>query len=348
MGQAWFFWLSALVMCVQVILLLGLLYQLGKGHLAQRWLVLMCLFTGAVLLGADQLGAGLLCVVAVFLVWKHLHQVYAGEIRPRLLLGSGLIAGFLLAVAPHSGLALTLGLGVFSVLHCFLHEREEKNISYTQVSNKAVLHRWLRLWGRYWLLPTALAFGASTLVGGIGLVNTQVPARLLGLTGLALPLATGIGYFSTFHQEFQNLFFVPFQKPSGFGASLSVERIVLAIWLILLGFLPVLGIIGLGAQVPNRFVYRLLQRPDEELLLIFITGTALILGTLGHSTSSQIASYGPLALLMGFMVTVRWLRTRPRLEPIAYLSLWAVSLLCLLVMLWLKGFSIFILWRLNG
>lgn len=336
--QAWFYWLSRLMFFSQTIFLLSLFYQLGKGHLAQQWLVLLCLFTGTILFKADQLWAGLLCLAAVFLILKHLHQVYAGEIRPLILLGSGLISGLLLGSVVHAGLALTLGLGLFSVLHCFLHEREEKNISYGQVSNREVLHRWLRLWGIYWLLPLGLA---SVISFGMGRFSVWEDCFPVGMFQAMVPsgkTANGFGYFSTFHQEFQNLFQLS-RDASEILPVLVADSVLMVIQLVLMGFLPVLGILGLGYQVPNRFVYRLLQRPDEELLLIFIAGTSLILGTLGHSTSNQIASYGPLAMLMGFIVMVRWLQVRPRLEQIAYLSLWVLSLLCLLGMLWLMVFS---------
>lgn len=337
------YWFHMLGFFAQASLLLCVLYRLGTGHLAQRWLVLMCLFVGTALLKADQLWAGLLCLVAVFLVWKHLHHVYAGEIRPRFLIGSGLISGFLLGGVFHSGLALALGLGLFSVLHCFLHEREEKNISYGQVSNREVWHRWLRLWGAYWLLPLGLASVISFGMDRFSVWEALFPVGMFQAMVPSGKTANGFGYFSTFHQEFLGLFTVSYRL-----SLFLIVSVILALQLVLLGLFPVLGILGLGYQVPNRFVYRLLQRPDEELLLIFIAGTSLILGTLWHSTSDQITSYGPLAMLMGFLVMTRWLQVRPRLEQFVYLSLWFLSLLCLLCLFGMIGFYLLFLLRLHG
>lgn len=343
-------WFWGLCFFAQAMLALGLLYRLGKGHLPWRWLVLSLLFVGTILFRADALWVGVLCLMAVFLVWKHLHQVYAGETRCWLLVGSGVITGLLLGGVFHSGLALALGLGLFSVLHCFLHEREEKDISYGQVSGRNVWRRWLRLWGVYWLLPSGVGFVAVLLAGRFFPPENVWPALPLQAMPSSGQQAGGIGYFSTFHQEFLMIFQDAhsqatawqgafFQDTAPMWMPLAVERALMAMQLALLGFLPVLGIVGLGSQVPNRFVYRLLQRPDEALLLIFVSGTALILGTLWHSTSGQIASNGLLALLMGFIALARWLRLRPRLEQVVYPAFWIFSLLGLLCLLWRVCFS---------
>lgn len=319
---------------IQGFLLLSLLYSLGKGHLKQGWLWLLMAFVGLALLKADQILAGWMGLATVVLVWKHLQQVYAGDIRPWILVSAGSLMAVTLWFAFYPGLAVTLGIGLFSVLHCFLHEREEKNISYGQVANRDVWVRWLRLWGRYGLLSFFLTLGVCVVICVFFNYGKSLPLGALNRVSSFDQVATSVGYFSTFHQEFLAIFKPLNAEGISDSTGLVLSDALKATHLFLIGFLPVLGIVGLGYQVPNRFVYRLLQRPDEELLLIFIAGTTLILGTLANSTSGEIASFGAIAFLMGFIVLTRWLSVRPGLEKLTYGLLWIVCVLWVVIYGW--------------
>lgn len=295
----------------------GLLYAMAKAHLPRFWLWLLL---GFILWCDFQYQAPLLCfwagilaVLAVWLVWRHLQQVYAGAIQPAFLIAAGLIMAFTFCLSREIGFCLTVGLAGFSILHCFLHEREEKGIAYSQVSNRAVAKRWLGLWGLYWLLPLCVFYGVLNVLNtGLGLNWDFAAACRADDRSIQWPL----GYFSSFHQEFGNALKPLLKGPVQFYGLQIGFCLADAVWLTLIGILPIVGILGMGYQLPGRFVYRLLQKPDEELLLFWLGGTAMILATLIHSTAAQIVAHGALAFLLGFVVWCRWLQRRSSAERV--------------------------------
>lgn len=302
---------------------LAMVYRLGQGHLSRHWLWLLTGFIWLTGFGYGLSLGGLLALSAVFCVWKHIQQVYVGEARPRLLA----LSGMLIALAGWSefymGLALTLGLAFFSFLHCFLHEREEQGVSYTKVSSRVVWQRWFKSWGLNWGLPLLVSCAVCLGIVLLGDSGVTLPDRLLGVFIPSSPAGTAFGYFSTFHREFAAILLpLSIASPSP-AAGLILSRVLMAVHLSLIGILPIVGILGMGYQVPNRFVYRLLQRPDEELLLFLLSGIALILATLGDSTAERIVGHGSLAFMLGFLVLARFLRRRPLMDRILR---WGVSI----------------------
>lgn len=321
-----------LVMVLGGLLQLALVYRMVQSHLSKPWLELFLVFlwlTGvrnwAV---SPEAGAGLTALLAVLFVWLHLRQVYAGEIRVGLLVAATLLIALTGWLSLETGVSLALGIAFFSWFHSFLHEREERGVSYSKVSSKVVFKRWLGLWGLYWLLPLMLFYFVGL---GILAISGWLPLLSSGRDDARLAILTGqtpvIGYFSSFHREFTQAF-QPVTNASGKpGFFAPVFQTLHALRLLFIGLLPVAGILGIGYQVPNRFVYRLLQRPDEELLLFWSCGTALILSTFWASTSMRIVSVGALSCLLGFLVLVRWLKQRAKAEREAY---WLFAALCFL------------------
>lgn len=304
---------------------LAIVYRLGQGHFSRHWLWLLLGFIWLPGLWYPLSISGLLALSAVFCVWKHLQQVYAGEVRPAWLALSGILTALAGWGDFYTALSLTLGLGFFSFLHCFLHEREERDISYTKVSSRVVWQRWFKSWGVNWGLPLLASGVACVLVALLWDSGAVLLDRLPGMLTFSNPAGTGFGYFSTFHREFAAIL-MPLSAASPPPASVWVWvfwRIFMAVHLCLIGILPIVGMLGMGYQVPNRFVYRLLQRPDEELLLFLLCGIALILATLGNSTAERIVGQGSLAFMLGFLVLSRFLRRRPLMDRIIR---WGVSI----------------------
>lgn len=320
-----------LAMVLGDLLQLALVYRMAQNHFPKPWLWLFLAFLWLVDMRAwvafPEAGAGLTALLAVFMVWLHLKRVYAGEVRIGLLIVASLFTALTSCFSLVTGLFLALGIAFFSWFHCFLHEREERGVSYGKVSRKVVCRRWLRFWGFYWLLPLLLFYFV-----GLGFLAAfrLWPVFLEWLSGPTTAAAGNmsvIGYFSSFHWEFTQAFEVAptlNRMPEFFR---PIFQTLNALRLLAIGVLPVVGILGIGYQLPNRFVYRLLQRPDEELLLFWSCGTALILSTFWASNAMRIVSVGALSFLLGFLVLVRWLKPRPKAEREAY---WLFAILCFL------------------
>jgi hypothetical protein len=326
--------------------LMAVIYRLAQNHLPKPWLGLMLVFLwviGTPCFTASVVNwAGLSALLAVYCVWLHLRHVYAGQVRPSLLSASALFTALTGWLSIETGLLLALAILFFSGCHSFLHEREERGTGYEKVSNRAVLKRWLPVWGIYWLLPFVLCHWVE---GGFLTALGLWPQYLRGSASLLLSVFKGqalaLGYFSSFHREFEAVF-----KPMIFSGPMPwplvvALQVLMGLRLLLIGVLPVVGILGMGYQVPGRFVYRLLQRPDEELLLFWISGTALILATFSDSGSVRIVSDGTLSFLLGFLVLFRWLTPRPKAQREAY---WIFFLFC---GLWLAADIVMALLRLT-
>jgi hypothetical protein len=312
-----------------------LVYQMAKRHMPLVWLGLFVAFLALTdaryPINQHHFWSGFAAVLAVFFAWKHLQQVYAGNVKPLYLVLSAVFSGVCLWTTQSLGVAITGALGLFSLLHCFLHEREEKGISYRQVSNWQVLQRWARSWGRYWALPLLLFHGGCVaILWMLGIWPEFVRDVIQWLAGGHYNKTTVLGYFPTFSGEF-----VQTVKPLIDGVPmpfmlLFAFRIPIAIHLFLIGLLPVLGILSTGYLLPNRFVYRLLQREDEELLLFWIAAVAMVIASMTYCTSMHLVSNGALAFLLGWLAMVRWITRRPRLERAAQM---AVGGFCFLVLL---------------
>ncbi len=310
--------------------LMAVIYRMAQNHLPKPWLGLMLVFlwvTGTPFFMASAVNwVGLSALLAVYCVWLHLRHVYAGEVRPSLLITSALFTALTGWLSIETGLFLALAILFFSWCHSFLHEREERGTGYEKVSNGALLKRWLTVWGIYWLLPFVLCHWVEgSLLTALGLWPQYLSDSASWLLAAFKGKAPVLGYFSSFHREFEAVF-----KPMIFSGPMPwllvmALQVLMGLRLLLIGVLPVVGILGMGYQVPSRFVYRLLQRPDEELLLFWISGMALILATFLDSNSVRIVSDGTLSFLLGFLVLVRWLRPRPKAQRQAY---WIFSLFC--------------------
>ncbi|WP_373532659.1 hypothetical protein [Vampirovibrio sp.] len=308
--------------------LMAVVYRMGQNHLPRIWLGLLLVFLwliGTSYFTASQVNwVGLSALLAVYCVWLHLRQVYAGEIRPSLLSTSALFTALTGWLSVETGLLLALAILFFSWIHCFLHEREEKDLRDNKISSQAVLNRWFPAWGVYWLLPFVLCH----LVEGGLLTALNLWPQFLTDSGSWLSAffkgkAPIPGYFSSFHREFEAAF-----QPLTFSNRIPhwlgfAVQILTGLRLLGIGVLPVLGILGMGYQVPGRFVYRLLQRPDEELLLFWLSGAALILATFLDSSTVRIVSDGTLSFLLGFLVLARWLTPRPKAQREFY---WILAL----------------------
>lgn len=267
--------------------------------------------------------AGCFTLLAVAFAEQYLQSVYRGTIQAYWLVACGVVCATTGWLVPEAGWSITLGIGVFSLLHCFLHEREEKGVSYHQVSNRQVALRWLKCWGIAWVLPL-LAVELGGWLAGNALFSAH-PLVYSGAINADLDTAaSGIGYFSSFHSEFT----AAFQPLMAGKGQLSMERWVACaaqvVRLLSVGLLPLAGILATGYTLPNRFIYRLLRREDEALLLYWLCGGMLILGMLGHSTSETMVALGGLSLLLGWLALSRWAERRPRMEPVLR---WAITLL---------------------
>jgi hypothetical protein len=181
----------------------------------------------------------------------------------------------------------------------------------------------LKRWGREWCIPWA----------GMLLLTHGAVLLLLFASGLGEPLLHAMfsrlaeanpepfGYYTTFHSELR---FLLEHQPGPFWL-----RGILALHLLLIGVLPVMGLLGVGYQLPGRFLYRLLRLEDESLLLLWIAALVLISSTMNHSSSLHIISNGALVFLLGGYALQRWTQHNrsKRRFALALGSLFCVSIL---------------------
>ncbi len=311
-----------------------LVWELAGRQLPKRWRWLLLAFLALTDIRYLQFqpywGSGLTSLFSVWGVQKYLKSVYAGRARQGWLAIGGAFVGVCFWLAPGTGLWLALGLGIFSLLHCFLHEREEKGVSYRLVSNREVLARWAKSWGLYWGLSVlAMAGAGMAALTGLGLWPDVWGQSLAFLKALPGRLGEDFGYFSGFHREFESVLRPEFAYRGWRWLFEGVSRCITACHLLAIGLLPVLGILGNGYILPNRFVYRLLRLEDEELLLYWVCGVALALSTFLGATSSHLVSVGGLPFMLGFLVLHRGVAKRPSAEG----RLWAIIVVFLALLL---------------
>jgi len=324
-----------LVIIVGWLLQLLMLARMGKDHLPKTWLGLFLVFLwltdSRYPIFQHHFWSGLTALSSVWMAWQYLQSLYNGKAKPWQLSLSGVLCALTFWTTQSLGFLLTAAFFFYSFLHCFLHEREEKGVSYRQIDNKAVWLRWVKLWGQYWLLP-GLAIHALC-VGWLfilGIWPDFVRDTFQWLAGGHYNQTSILGYFTTFHQEFADTI-RPFLDGVPFPAAwLFIFRFPIALHLFLIGLLPVIGILGMGYTLPNRFHYRLLQRQDDELLLFWVTATAMMLSTMSYSTSMHITSNGGLAFLLGFIVIYRMMAHKSRATKIFQVS---CGLFCILLLL---------------
>jgi hypothetical protein len=287
-----------------------MLYAMARNHLPKVWLGLFLVFfwlTGSRYpIFQHHFWSGLSAMASVFMAWKYLQSLYNGKIQYKWLSLSGLFCAATFWITQSLGALLSVGLLLYSLLHCFLQEREEKGLSYPQVNRRAVLSRWVKSWGLYGVLPW-LGFHAlcvGTLLW-LGIWPDFVRDTFQWLAGGHYHQTSMLGYYPTFHREFTDTI-KPFIDGIPFPAILLFAfRFPIAFHLFLIGLLPIIGILGMGYMLPNRFHYRLLQRQDDELLLFLLCGLAMIISTMSYSTSMHIVSNGGIAFLLGFVVIYR-------------------------------------------
>lgn len=324
-----------LVIIVGWLLQLIMLARMGKDHLSKTWLSLLLAFLwltdSRYPIFQHHFWSGLTALGSVWLAWQYLQSLYNGKAKPWQLSLSGILCALTFWITQSLGLLLAGAFAFYSFLHCFLHEREEKGVSYRQIDNKAVWIRWAKLWGLYWLLPAFVihAFCIGALIS-LGIWPDFVRDTFQWLAGGHYHQTSILGYFTTFHKEFADTI-RPFLAGVSFPAAwLFIFRFPIALHLFLIGLLPVIGILGMGYALPNRFHYRLLQRQDDELLLFWVTATALMLSTMSYSTSMHITSNGGLAFLLGFIVIYRMVAHQNRAKKILQLC---SGIFCVLLLL---------------
>lgn len=227
--------------------------------------------------------AGLFLLTAVAWARRDMQAAYGEPCGSPPLLVCGIMAGLGFWLFPAAGGFMLTALTVSSGLHHFLHEREEKNLTFRQVSNRAVLRRWLGSWGLHGLLVALL---------------------LAILLMIALPQADDPwrpeGYFWRFHTQWLSAW----QTPGGQGAGI-------ALWLLLIGSLPVFALVYGGWYLRERLMYRLIQQADEEWLLFWLGSLAMVGASLSAGDAAAMSALGPLPFLLGFWGMQAALRDRP-------------------------------------
>ncbi|WP_303673106.1 hypothetical protein [Vampirovibrio chlorellavorus] len=279
-------------------------WKMASGHLSRAWLILLLTLWGVLGLccvcGSPSDWAGGAGLWAVLGGWYYLQRRYAGQSGVLGLWACSAFTLLTLWLSFTTGLALMVALMGFSGLHCLLHEREERAVGYGVVPRRAVFSRWVRSWGMAWALPVLLGFwGGQFLPLDLNSAVWGWHGSSSSGHGVQVPW----GYFSSFHQEFTALWgAVGGSASPGNRSGPIFVAILKSTGLLLIGLVPILGVLGGGYHIPGRFVYRLLQRPDEELLLFWLCALALIMATGGHSTSGAIVAHGFLAFLLAFWV----------------------------------------------
>jgi hypothetical protein len=300
---------------------IGLIWEMAREHMPRSWLVLLAAFLwltdSRYPVHQHHFWSGMTALLAVYFAWKHLQRLYAGQKSGPFLLLSGMMTAATFWITQSLGVLMAGALAVFGLLHCFLHEHEEKNLTFGAVDNRLVLRRWLGQWGCTWGLGM---LGVHLLCVGALMALGLWPAfwrdAILWLAGGHYAKTTVLGYYSTFHSEFMDTI-----RPLAEGVRmpwllLFLFRIPIALHVFLIGFLPAIGLVGSGLILPQRFLYRLLRRDSEALLLFFIATLALIASTFSYSTSMHITSNGALGFLLGAWVLHGWVEKRPRLQRI--------------------------------
>ena len=308
-----------------------LVYQMGKGKLKQSWLAFLVFFLFLTDLRYPVFQhhaiSGLMALLAVYCVWQSLQAWYLQGQRPRYwLILCGLFTGLTFWVTQSLGLLMLVALGGFSVLHCFLHEREEKNLTYAEVSNQQILKRWLGSWGLAWMLPAILIHVTGLcLLSQAGLLASFWRDAFGWLMGGYYSKTTVFGYFTTFHQEFLETIRPLLEGTSTPYAPFFWFRTPVAIHLFLIGVFPIIGLLGVGYLLPSRFLYRLLKREDEELLLLWCATFAMMLSTMSYSTSMHIVSNGAVGFLLAVWFLQNWMQKYPQQEKwfLRGTTLWA-------------------------
>lgn len=300
------------VVALRLLVLLGwgleavLLWQLSGSYLTRPWRWLMLAFFWLTVsrypVYQHHFWSGLSALLAVWAAVRYLSGYYGGFPRKRWLMICGLLCAITFWITQSLGLLMAGALMGFSLLHCFLHEKEEKGITYGQVKNAQVLARWLKSWGRNWALPMlgVHLLCLLTLIG-LGIQDEFMRDSVRWLAGGHYAGTTVLGYYSTFQSELMDTL-----RPVLAGLPLStlpyfIWRLPIALHVFLIGVIPIVGILGIGYLLPARFVFRLLQRDDEILLLLWLAALALIVSTFSYSTSMHIASNGSLAFLLGWV-----------------------------------------------
>jgi hypothetical protein len=337
-------------------LVAGLLIGLSVHHMTRHRLPLIprmallaflgVAFWRTVALGiaTASLWGGGCALLAVVCAWQDIGSLYAGKTGLRWLVASGILTALVCWASPGTGILLALALGGFGLFQALLHEREESGAPFGRLSRQAVAQRWLRRWGRGWLLPL-LAIHALGLIAfrqtpfimldspdpfpwtAFPIVSDGFPSGPVpGWFGKASGLPPAFGYFTTFHREFSALFHPPPQ-----GAPFLPEllaRMAGGVTLPLIGALPVIGILGAGSALPARFFYRTLRPENEERLLFLFASVALITATFSRSTAASIVADGAIPFTLGWMVLHDWLTAHPH----AIRALWLAGTIWLLLL----------------
>ncbi len=314
---------------------MALIYEMGKTYLSKSWLLLLMTLLWLTFsrypVFQHHFFSGLTALLAVFFVWRYLQGVYAAKALSRYLLAAGVCCAITFWITQSLGVLITIALGLLGLLHCLLHEREEKGITFREISNQAVAQRWFKRWGVVWLLPMlavhAVCIGILCL---LGIWDDFLRDAIFWLLGGHYQATTVIGYFPTFHSEFEETLRPLIEGVPWPILGLFLLRIPIALHLVLMGVLPVVGLLGVGYQLPNRFAYRLLRLEDEALLLFWIAAMAMIISTLSYSTSMHLVSNGALAFLLGWIVLYGFLKQFPKRLVRAQVM---IGIFCILLLL---------------
>lgn len=300
-------------------LILLLIYDMLRERVSKVWCFLFLAFLwlteSMYPVYQHHFWSGLTALIAVYCIWRALKQIYQGKSTTTFLAISGIFTALTFWITQSLGVLMALALGVFSVLHCILQEKEEKGVSFRQLSWGCVVRRWLKPWGGVWLgtmLGVHLVWVVAFL--SLGIWDEFWRDSIQWLTRGHYQQTTVIGYYSTFSQEVTQTL-RPFidQLPAEILVWFTFRIFVVA-HLFLIGVLPIIGILGTWYVLPGRFLYRLLRREDEVLLLFLLASLALVVSTFNYSGSMHIVSNGPLPLMLGWLVLVNWLSARPKHE----------------------------------
>lgn len=311
--------LRLLVLCGWLLTLI-LVYDMTRNRLSRSWQVLLLCFLWLTQsrypIFQHHFWSGLCAVVAVYFAWRALQCVYIQQTRlqagAKFLILCGLFTGQVFWITQSLGVLLVGALGVYSFLHALLHEREERGVTFKQLSMLAVVRRWLATWGLCWFLPmVAVHLAWVGAFVALGIWDAFWRDSVSWLWAGHYQRTTVFGYFTTFHQEFMETV-RPFidQVPMPY-LLLFLARLPIVAHLLLIGLLPVLGIVGTGVTLPGRLIYRMLRQEDEEQLLFLLASIALVLSTFNYSASMHISSNGAIPMMLGWMVAGRWLASRP-------------------------------------
>ena len=292
-----------------------LLYKLARQWMPPSWSWLLATFLWVTdtryIVHQHHFWSGFFVVFAVYSACRFLQSE-----KPRTLVLSGLFSGLALWTTQSTG---ALALMAFTAFVLF--------------ANRQHLSQWLR----YWFLTV---LGVSAFWSVVLLLQGAWPDfirdNFLWLWQGHYTHTTLIGYFSTFGDEMHTTL-LPLLDPIPLATKLVFSfRLPIALQLILLGVLPIAGVLlnGLFYWQTRRAT----NQTEAQRLLITLSALALLVATCSYSTSMHLTSNGGLGILLGFLALHRSIR-----QSMENLFLWFGWIFCGLLQIQAIIGAIFIL-----